>query len=205
MWGAFCSWVIATPWMVWTLVAIDLGGGLAGYIWWYGGDIVAAPLWKLPFVPDSPLSVTLAAIALVAFHRGRRWNMLGLMAAFGLIKYGLWTDFVWFTNHLSSGAGYDLEAWALTLGHTGMALQGLVLLPLLDIRVRDALFVTAWYGLNDLLDYGRGGHPRVPNPWDAGAITAFAVSSTVVLSATFISIALARRRRAAAPVPRPGT
>jgi uncharacterized membrane protein YpjA len=42
-------------------------------------------------------------------------------------------------------------------------------------------FVAAWYGFNDLIDYGFGSHPRVPNPENLRAIAAFAIGSTVVL------------------------
>lgn len=62
--------------------------------------------------------------------------------------------------------------------------------------VRDVFVVTVWYGLNDLLDYGIGPHPRVPNPWDFTAITIFAVGTTVVLSVVWLILALVRSRRA---------
>lgn len=182
LWGTFSAWVVSTPWVVWTIVAINLTSAVAGYIYWYGSDILAAPPYLWPFVPDSPLSATLLAFALLAWHRGRRWELLGLMAVTGCVKYGLWTDWVWFTNALSGGR-YSLEAIVLSANHFGMVLEGLVLLPLLRPRARHVLFVAAWYGINDLVDYGLGSHPRVPNPGDLGLITAFAVGSTAVLCA----------------------
>jgi uncharacterized membrane protein YpjA len=190
-WGRLSGWLVRIRWTTYTLVTINLVMALAGYVYWYGGDILAAPVWQWPFVPDSPLSATLWAIALLAYHRGRHWHLLGLLAVTGAIKYGLWTDFIWYTNSLSSHS-YTLEAWAMSLNHFGMVLEGLVLLPLLRPRVRDVLIVAAWYGLNDALDYGIGPHPRVPNPWDFTAITIFAVGTTVVLSVVWLFLARPR-------------
>jgi len=192
-WGRLSGWLVRTRWAVYTLVTINLAMSLAGYIYWYGSDILAAPLWKWPFVPDSPLSGTLVALSLLAYHRGRHWHLLGLFAVTGAIKYGLWTDFIWFTNSLTSHT-YTLEAWSLSLNHFAMAIEGLLLLPLIRFRGRDVLIVAAWYGFNDLLDYGVGPHPRVPNPWDFTAITIFAVGSTAVLSLAWLLHALARNR-----------
>jgi len=204
LWGQLSGWLVRTRWTAYTLVTINLAGAVVGYIYWYGGDILAAPLWKWPFVPDSPLSATLCGFAILAYHRGRRWHLLGLLAATGAIKYGLWTDFFWFTNSLSSHS-YTLEAWAMSLNHSAMVLEGLVLLPLLRLRVRDVLIVAAWYGMNDLLDYGIGPHPRIPNPWDFTAITIFAVGTTVVLSAVWLILALVRSPRVRATSASPGT
>lgn len=197
-WGRPSRWMVRTPWIVYGLVTINLVSAIAGYLYWYGGDILAAPLWQWPFVPDSPLSATLWAFAFLAYHRGRRWHLLGLLAATGAIKYGLWTDFIWFTNSLSSHA-YTLEAWTMSLNHFAMVVEGLILLPLIRFRMRDALIVAGWYSLNDLLDYGLGPHPRVPNPWDFTTITVFAIGTTVVLSLAWSIGALVRTGRARGP------
>ena len=196
VWGSFSRWVVSTPWVVYTLVAVDLAAAIAGYIYWYGSDILASPLYLWPFVPDSPLSGTLVAIALLALHRGRHWEFLGLMAATGAIKYGLWTDWYWFTNVLSGGH-YTFEAVHLSASHFAMVIQGLLLLPFLRPRLRHVLFVAAWYGLNDLTDYAFGSHPRIPNPQDLGLIAGFAVVSTIALCSAWLVWALVRRRSAA--------
>ncbi|MBU2602759.1 MAG: DUF1405 domain-containing protein [Actinobacteria bacterium] len=180
LWRRLSHRVVSTSWIVWTLVAINLLSAVSGYIYWYGPDILAAPLYLWPFVPDSPLSATLWAFALLAFHYGRRWEFLGLLAVTGCVKYGLWTDWVWFTNALSGGR-YSIEAVVLSANHFGMVLEGLLLVPLLRPRLHHALLVAVWYGINDLVDYGFGSHPRVPNPEDIGLITAFAIGSTVIL------------------------
>jgi uncharacterized membrane protein YpjA len=188
---------VFTPWVVWTLALANLVQCIAGYVYWYGSDILSSPLYLWPFVPDSPLSGTLVAVALLAFHYGRRWEYLGLLAATGAIKYGLWTDWIWFTNWLSGGE-YSLEAAVLSVQHFCMALEGLLLLPLLRPRLRHVLFVTAWYVVNDLTDYAFGEHPRIPNPEDLTVITWFAVGSTIVLCALWFVWAGRRRGKGAA-------
>jgi uncharacterized membrane protein YpjA len=180
LWRGFSLWLTRTHWAVWLLVTINLGSAVIGYIYWYGSDILAAPIYQWPLVPDSPLSATLWAFALLAVYRGRRWDLLGLMAATGCIKYGLWTDWIWFTNALS-GSPYSLEAVVMSLNHFGMVLEGLVLVPLLRPKPWHIGFVAVWYGLNDLVDYWVGSHPRVPNPEDMGLISTFAVGTTLLL------------------------
>ena len=198
-WVRFSRWVVSTRWVVWTLVGINLSSAVLGYIYWYGDAILASPPYFWAFVPDSPLSATLFAVALFAYHRGRPVPLLGLLAVTGCIKYGLWTDWVWFTNSLSGGA-YDLEAVVLSLNHFGMVLEGLTLLPLLSFGLREVALVAAWYGANDLVDYALGRRPRLPNPEDLQLIAWFSVATTGVLSLLWLMLRTARRfapRRAA--------
>ncbi len=195
VWVRFSRWVVSTPWVVWALVGINLSSAVLGYIYWYGDAILASPPYFWPFVPDSPLSATLFALALLAYHRGRPVPLLGLLAVTGCIKYGLWTDWVWFTNSLSGGA-YDLEAVVLSLNHFGMVLEGLTLLPLLSFGLREVALVAAWYGANDLVDYALGHRPRLPNPEDLQLIAGFSVATTGVLSLIWLVL---RRPRHFAP------
>lgn len=188
-WLHLSGWMVQTPWVVWSLVAINLVSSVAGYIYWYGSDILAAPLYIWPFVPDSPLSATLWAVALLAFHKGRRWSLLGLLAATGSIKYGLWTDWVWLTNAIASGGTYDLEAVVLSLNHFGMAIEGVLLLPLLLFRLRHVVPVILWYAANDLVDYVLGYRPKLPNPESLDLIAAFAFGTTAVLGILWLLLA----------------
>jgi len=194
-WLRFSRWVVSTRWVVWTLVGINLSSAVLGYIYWYGDAILASPPYFWPFVPDSPLSATLFAFALLAYYRGRPMPLLGLLAVTGCIKYGLWTDWVWFTNSLSGGT-YDLEAVVLSLNHFGMVLEGLTLLPLLSFGLREVALVAAWYGANDLVDYAVGRRPRLPNPEDLQLIAGFSVATTGVLSLMWLAL---RRPRRSAP------
>ena len=53
------------------------GGAIAGYIYWYGPTILAAPWYYWVFVPDCPLAATFMGVALLGFHFGRRWDFWG--------------------------------------------------------------------------------------------------------------------------------
>lgn len=185
LWGRISRWIVATPWTLWTIVAINLGAAIPGYIFWYGDDIADAPSYLLPFIPDSPLSVTLMGFALIVLHRGGRAPLLGLLACTGAIKYGLWTDFVWFQDWLQGGS-YSFQAVHLSLSHFGMVLEGLVVLPLLAPRLMEIVVVQLWYGANDVVDYVLGYHPRGPDPGDIDMIARFSVATTIVLGAAWL-------------------
>ena len=163
LWGRLSHWIVSTPWVVWILVAINLGAAIPGYIFWYGDDILDAPAYLWPFVPDSPLSVTLMGIALIVLHRRGRADWLGLLACTGAIKYGAWTVFVWFLAWLQ-GDPYTFETAHLSLSHFGMVLEGLVLVPLLAPRLLHVATVMLWYWANDLVDYVLGFYPRETRP-----------------------------------------
>ena len=181
----FSHWVVRTPWAVWTLVTINLTSSVAGYLYWYGSDILAAPVYFWPFVPDSPLSATLWAFALLTFYRGKGSQFLGLLAVTGCIKYGLWTDWVWMIT-ARLGHPYTLEAVVLSANHFGMVLEGVVLLPLLRPRYRTVLPVIAWYVANDFVDYALGYYPRIPDMAGFVPIRAFALGTTAMLSLVWL-------------------
>jgi uncharacterized membrane protein YpjA len=185
--------VVATSWVVWPLVIFIFVNAVLGYLYWYGDSLRESPFYYWAFVPDSPLSVTLLGLFLLALHYRRPAPLLGLMAVTGCVKYGLWTDWYWFTNYLSGGS-YDLEAVVLSVNHFAMVLGALLLLLLFTFGVREVLAVGLWYGMNDLVDYVLGLRPRVPNPEDIELIAGFAVTSTVVLVLLWLAMALARPR-----------
>src|SRR5664279_6254154 len=57
LWTKLVQWGVGNPWIVWSLVAVNLISSAAGYVYWYGDSILAAPPYFWPFVPDSPLSL----------------------------------------------------------------------------------------------------------------------------------------------------
>jgi uncharacterized membrane protein YpjA len=185
---------MATPAVVWLLVAINLGSAIPGYLFWYGDALGRAPWYVWLFVPDSPLSVTFMGAALVAFHYGRRWDVLGLVATGACMKYGLWTDFVWLTNYLSGGE-YHFTAILMSLTHFGMMVEGLVLTALLRFRPLPVLVASLFLIVNDVLDYGFGYRPPLPNPDDLGTITRFSIAETAVIVSFWIVMAAVSYRR----------
>lgn len=184
LWVRFSRWAILTPAIAWLLVVVNLGSAIPGYLYWYGDSLSAAPWYFWLFVPDSPLSVTFMGAALVAFHYGRRWQFLGLIACGACMKYGLWTDFVWFTNYLSGGS-YHFDAVLMSVTHFGMIVEGLMLSTFLRFRPLPVLFASLFLIVNDVVDYVLGYHPPVPNPEDIGAISYFSALTTAVIVLSF--------------------
>lgn len=200
-WVRFARWVIETPAILWLLVVVNLGSAVPGYLFWYGDSLGRAPWYLWLFVPDSPLAVTFMGIALIAFHYGRRWETLGLVASGACMKYGLWTVFIWFTNYLSGGE-YHFTAILMSLTHFGMVVEGLILSVYLRFRPIPLLIASLFLIVNDIVDYGLGYHPPLPNPQDLGLITRFSVAETAVIVLFWIVMAvMAARRAPAAEVP----
>ena len=191
LWGRASWWIARTPWVVWTIVFIDLSAALAGLILWYGRDVLAAPPYLWPFVPDSPLSAALGGAALWAIHRRGRADLLGLLAVMGLIKYGLWADWYWFVPSLH-GFAYTFEGIHLSISHFGMVLQGLALLPLIAPRLPQTLLVIMWYLANDVVDYRLGYYPRIPYPQFYTDVRDFALATTAVLSTIWLVLTALR-------------
>lgn len=192
-WLAFSRWVIASP-IMWVLFVANLGGAIAGYLFWYGNALSEAPFYLWPFVPDSPLSVTLMAFALLAFRYNRRLEFLGLLSVGMCMKYGIWTDFVWFTNSLSGGE-YHFVAVTMSLTHFGMVIMGFILSPYLRFRPIPVALAALFLIVNDIVDYGFGFHPPLPNPEDLGIITVFSLATTAVIVIWWAVTAARRHRR----------
>lgn len=165
------------------LVAVNLLGALYGF-WWYAAQLAVTPWWQWPVVPDSPLSALLFACLLMFWYWGRPPALLGALALLGLLKYGAWTVVIF--AHLW-WAGYDLMAQDLLLviSHLGMLLQALIFLRYLRPPGWALPAAAAWYGFNDLADYGFALHPGLPVPgylaWAAGSAVFLTVVSTLVL------------------------
>ncbi|MCX8032776.1 MAG: DUF1405 domain-containing protein [Thermoleophilia bacterium] len=163
-WTCFARWAVYSP-VVWVLVAVNLGSAVPGYLFWYGGTLQRSPWYLWVFVPDSPLSVSLMGVALVALHYRKRWEVLYMLASVSCMKYGMWTVLVWLTHYLSGGS-YDFTAILMSATHGGMVIEGFIVAVLMR-RVLLSLVVSACYlVVNDVVDYVLGHHPRVPNPQD---------------------------------------
>jgi uncharacterized membrane protein YpjA len=195
-WVRFSRWVVVTP-VVWLIVVINLGSAVAGYIYWYGDAIVSAPWYFWLFVPDSPLSVTFMAAALAAFHYGRRWEFLGLLATGTCMKFGLWTVLVWFTNYLSGGH-YHFMAVLMSVTHFLMIVEGLILTAFLRFKPIPVAIAALFLIVNDVVDYASSYHPRLPNPEDVGVVARFSIATTVVIVVFWIVMAWVSWRRPAA-------
>jgi uncharacterized membrane protein YpjA len=193
LWVRFARWVIASP-VVWLVVAANLGGSIAGYIFWYGDSILAAPWYYWVFVPDCPLAATLMGIALIGFHFRRRWDLLGLLATSTCIKYGLWTVVYWAANY-SAGGHYDFESVTMSVTHFIMIIEGLMLTTFLRFRLLPVAIASLFLIANDLVDYVAGYHPGLPQLVGTGLMAGVAIGMTVIIVAFWAAMTWFSARR----------
>ncbi len=153
----------AIPLIESALVLSNLVGFLIGTIYWYGPQmaVISPLLW--PWLVDSPLSVLGFALALPLIRREqsgwREW--LATWAVFSNVKYGLWTVVFWLLWWLGPGR-FTLESVTMFFTHGAMIIMGASLLLFYRPKVWQVLSVTAWFALNDYLDYWGGIAPTVP-------------------------------------------
>lgn len=149
------------------LIALVNLVGIAYGFYYYAAQFETTPwtLWWL--VPDSPLAVLWAELALAAYWlfppwaRGR-WLWLDALAVVGNLQVGLWTCYVllayessFHTLDFLQGEGPLRLNSVLWVGHAGMAALALVYVKgLRDARAWWAAAVAGGYYLfNDALDY----------------------------------------------------
>lgn len=141
-----------------TFLSLVIGG------WFYWDQLGRTSPFLAVFVPDCPLYVLLGSFILL-FDRPRlsAWRF---MVASALALYGSWTVFVLLSapEYYFAPESAALSA-VLVIGHLGMVLQGLLVLPKKAAPI--ALFMAlAWLGLNTFMDYRAGPlstHPPVPS------------------------------------------
>lgn len=179
LWARFVDWVVMSP-VVWLVVAADLLGAVLGYVYWYGDRLAETPWYLWIFIPDCPLAATFMAGALVAFHYGRRWDFLGLLAAGTCIKYGVWTVVLWIANDLRGGS-YDLESVVMSVTHLIMIVQGLMLTGLLRFRPVPVVLASLFLILNDVVDYATVHAPRVPRIVGVEFMSRVSIAMTVII------------------------
>jgi uncharacterized membrane protein YpjA len=167
---AFFGRFKTTPgWAV--LIALINLVGIAYGFYYYLPQFRVTPVWLWPFVPDSPLAVLWAELALLAFWLRRRPGWLDALAFVGNVQVGLWTAYVLLAYAPYMGT-FDTEPWpggfqgpslnaVLLVGHLGMAVLGLIFLQGLRDEARADRRRVAWalgiaagyYLVNDALDY----------------------------------------------------
>lgn len=139
------------------LIIINFLGSVYGY-YWYHGQLAATPPYFWPFVPDSPLSTTLFALALTVRPPGA-WGILFQVVAFtASIKYGIWAVVV-ISQYWIGGGPVEFTEAMLLFSHLGMAAEGAIYLRTIPFDRTVVLLTGAWMLLNDFMDYGLGLHP----------------------------------------------
>lgn len=139
------------------LIIINILGSVYGYFW-YREQLAVNPLYFWPFIPDSPLSTTIFALALLIQRRGFASNLFQAVAFTANIKYGLWAAVIISQYWLGGGQAEFIEIM-LMLSHLGMAVQGGIYLKQVRLGQGVALLTAAWMVINDFMDYYVGLHP----------------------------------------------
>lgn len=139
------------------ILAVNVVGVVYGFLY-YGFQFAETnPLYWL-FVPDSPLAVLYATLALALYETGRRSDVLDALAVVANVKVGLWTAFVllYYGDHFAIFTDpFTSLNFYLFWGHLGMALEaGIFLEDLRPLGRHAGAAVAGWFLLNDALDYG---------------------------------------------------
>jgi uncharacterized membrane protein YpjA len=144
----------------WLIAAINLVGIAYGF-YYYAEQFRQTPWYLWPFVPDSPLAVLWAELALLGYWVGRRVMALEALAVVGNVQVGLWTVYV-LLAYAKEFRTYELTLNTVLLaGHAGMAVLALIYLEgIRDCRAKMPRrawigigVAAAYYLLNDALDY----------------------------------------------------
>lgn len=148
------------------LIALINLVGIGYGFYYYGAQFAVTPLSLWWLVPDSPLAVLWAELALAAYwflprQRGR-WLWLDALAFVGNVQVGLWTCYVllayeksFHTLDFLQGEGPIALNSILLVGHLGMAVLGMIYVKgLREARAWWAVGIAAaYYLLNDIVDY----------------------------------------------------
>lgn len=202
------------------LIALVNFVGIAYGFYYYLEQFTLTPVWLWPFVPDSPLAVLWAQLALLGYwalphhRRGKdtpRWlDALDGLAWVGNAQVGLWTVYVLLVYADNFGT-YTLNLNTILLaGHAAMVLLGAIFLWGLRQRVQAQPRRLAWalvpallyYGVNDALDYfgpdhvGRGcGLRPMTVPCDLGLEPLLAGVTIALTLASVLALALVVRAK----------
>ncbi|MDD5337065.1 MAG: DUF1405 domain-containing protein [Candidatus ainarchaeum sp.] len=154
------------------LVMANMFGFLVGMLTYYDQMAGVNPLLWV-FIPDCPLYVLLATLFFVGVFKN---DLLRCITAMGLVKYGIWTEYVL----LGYGQYLDSKGFLILLGveHIGMILQFFLVAKQFDKKT--IAMATGWFLLNDYVDYWLGLHPYVPNI-DLPVVAAFTISLSLLV------------------------
>ncbi len=162
------------------LLVINVLGSAYGYFW-YREQLTETSFYLWPFVPDSPLSTTLFAAALLLHLTGANKTMFQVLACTVSIKYGIWAV-IMITNYWSSGGPVAPTETMLWLSHLGMAAEGAIFLRTYRFKINVVIITGAWMLVNDLMDYGAGLHPYLFMAGQDTLAMAAALALTVLLT-----------------------
>lgn len=187
--------ILKNPLVFWACMAANAVGVVWGGWVWYGPMLAAAPAWAWPFIPDCPEAALWATVGFVALRYGQHWGWFNAFAAFGCIKYGLWTLAFWLRHWSEAGLvpGYWPMEVMLFVAHIGLTCEGILLATRVGrLALPASLAVVGWYALSIWVDYGLGYHPPLTYAVPMGYTLAVAAGLTAALGAGLLLLATGR-------------
>ena len=133
-------------------------------IYYYWHQLIETPFFIWIFVIDSPLPVLCYAVICSLIYLNKKLpRIITYLTIVGLIKYGIWTILALILN-FDYFFGINAMLYSvIAISHFGMILEGLSLMPRLNIKARDFFVVLSFFLLNDFFDYFLGTLPSVPS------------------------------------------
>lgn len=182
------DFILGNALVFWACMIGNLLGAVIGGVFWYGGQLLASPIWAYPFIPDCPLAALVATIALIAMRYGRRWPFFNALVGFGCMKYGLWTLAFW-SQHWAGGGAPEPVSVGLFITHMGLFAEGaLIALNALPLSLPKRLAVVGWYVLSIYVDYGLGFHPPLTPFVPVAYVFWVATGLTIILGAALLAV-----------------
>lgn len=161
-------------------MVINLLGTQYGFYYYYK-QLSETPFYLTLFVPDCPLYTFFMALILILYLLEYEIPSLVANITFvGLIKYGIWTEFVFsiFPKYFFSDSLHN-QTMILLFFHIGMILQSILLIPFISKSKKIFFFTLFWFLLNDFFDYIIGTIPYLPSP---------ALNSILAFESVFVSV-----------------
>ena len=158
-------------------VLLNIAAVFAG-IYYYSGQLAATPLPLLIFVPDCPLYVFLALLIILGAVKS---DIFSFIVSVGMVKYGLWTVFVllYYSSYYFAPSMLAITI-IFVLGHLGMALEGLALVPKPRIAAFTLALAILLLLMNDFSDYALGTVPPIP-PEGLALVGALTIASSLAI------------------------
>jgi uncharacterized membrane protein YpjA len=174
---------------LWVLIIANLIGAAIGYIFWYGDQLLSTPWYLWIITPDCPLAATLFVVSLLLIRKGVKAAWFYFITAVWLLKYGLWTIFVYVHILITTVDTTGLFMFMtfvmvmVILSHIAMMIEGYWLASFACQLKRAWLMIPAsalLFFVNDYFDYYSTTLTTLPRDANVGLYAAVAMFGTIV-------------------------
>jgi len=159
----------------------------------YENQFALHPAYLAIFVPDCPLYVLLALLIILGFVKNDSFSFI---VSIGMVKYGLWTVFIllFHSSYYFAPDMFNISV-LFVMGHIGMALEGLAIMPKKKIGTLALALALGWFLLNDFSDYFLGTVPLIPQEGMA-IVRDLTIASSILIPLALFELADKIRRNA---------